>query len=302
MSQVCAVVLTHNRKDLLKECLLALQAQTRPPEAILVVDNASTDGTQEMLAQEFPGVWTHRLLENLGAAGGFREGLRLAHAQGYEWLWILDDDVIPQPQALDELLQGIKRVQKGLGKTPIVAASRVLWKDGSLHLINIPFMGDIWLRLDKIQRLPDLVSLGLLQIRSATYTSILVHREGISRYGLPYKDYFLWGDDVEFTARLLRNPEELGIFVPQSIVIHKSMLKASPAEVKGPAIGRFFYEVRNKIWMAKSRAFDPIEKVAVILSMLLNVALFLGRNPLNLEAHKAVLWGLVKGLLESPKE
>ncbi len=71
-----AVVITHNRRRLLHECLEALLAQTRPPDAAVVVDNASTDGTPAMVAQEFPGVHVLALEVNEGGAGGFQEGMR----------------------------------------------------------------------------------------------------------------------------------------------------------------------------------------------------------------------------------
>jgi len=68
---ICAVIVTYNRKELLRECLKAVLAQTRPPEHVLVVDNASTDGTPEMLQEEFPQVEVLCLPENQGSAGGF---------------------------------------------------------------------------------------------------------------------------------------------------------------------------------------------------------------------------------------
>src|SRR3954447_6575625 len=85
---VCAVVVTYNRRDLLVRCLDHLERQSRPPERILVVDNASTDGTAELLAAR-TGVEVMRLLRNLGGAGGFERGLERAHADGYEWIWLL---------------------------------------------------------------------------------------------------------------------------------------------------------------------------------------------------------------------
>ncbi|GAA6756682.1 hypothetical protein Thermus77420_21580 [Thermus thalpophilus] len=104
MDRVCAVIVTHNRKELLRECLRAVLAQTRPVDHILVVDNASTDGTADMLREEFSQVEVLRLPENQGGAGGFHEGMKRAYELGYEWMWLMDDDALPSRTALEELL------------------------------------------------------------------------------------------------------------------------------------------------------------------------------------------------------
>src|SRR4051812_35207484 len=79
----CAVVVTYNRKALLTECLQALGAQTRAPDEILVVDNASTDGTAAMVREHFPDVRLEALDTNRGGAGGFHHGLDAAHRRGH---------------------------------------------------------------------------------------------------------------------------------------------------------------------------------------------------------------------------
>src|SRR5688500_18865206 len=109
IATVIAVILTYNRKDLLKECLQAIARQTRAPDAIVGVNNGSTDGTNEVLATECPRVTEVRLPENVGAAGGYREVLKHAQASGYTWLWMMDDDGKPAPETLTHLLDGMTR-------------------------------------------------------------------------------------------------------------------------------------------------------------------------------------------------
>ena len=98
--RVCAVVVTRDRRDLLRRCLLALQQERRPPDGILVVDNASSDGSPEMVRDEFPEAELLRLEENVGGAGGFHRGVARAYASGYDWLWLLDDDTLPTGDSL----------------------------------------------------------------------------------------------------------------------------------------------------------------------------------------------------------
>ena len=101
---VCAVVVTHNRSATLRRCLLGLGRQTRPPDALLVVDNASSDDTGAVLAQEFPAAKVLRLEDNMGGGGGFEAGMREAMRLGYDWAWLTDDDPVPEAEALARLM------------------------------------------------------------------------------------------------------------------------------------------------------------------------------------------------------
>src|SRR5258708_30897142 len=106
MSTVAAVIVTFNRKGLLIECLEAVRGQTRPCERVFIIDNASTDGTPELLADEglLDGSIEYvRLPVNTGSAGGFHEGMRRAYEAGYDWLWLLDDGGRTAPHRLEAL-------------------------------------------------------------------------------------------------------------------------------------------------------------------------------------------------------
>src|SRR3954469_22083387 len=102
--RVCAVVVTYNRVELLRECLTALEAQSRPLDRILVIDNKSSDGTPDMVRAEHPGVELVELPENRGGAGGFYEGTRRAYEDGFDWLRLMDGDPNPTQTLLAILL------------------------------------------------------------------------------------------------------------------------------------------------------------------------------------------------------
>ena len=102
--RVVAVVVTYNRRDLLLESLAAVHGQTRAPDAVIVVDNASTDGTAAAVRDRFPGRRLAELARNTGGAGGFAYGLALALADGADLVWLMDDDTVPEPGALRALL------------------------------------------------------------------------------------------------------------------------------------------------------------------------------------------------------
>lgn len=247
---VAAVVVTYNRRDLLVECLNALRAQSRPLDRIIVVDNASTDGTAEMLAGITEPVHVVSLTRNTGGAGGFAAGLAVAVAEEVDAVWLLDDDTIPEPGSLAELV----RVRDGYpGPTPALTASRVVWTDGRDHPMNTPRTRP---GADPAS-VEAAASVGARPVRSASFVSILVDAAAARRTGLPVADYFLWNDDFEYTARLLRTG--VGLYCPTSVVLHKTRSFGSTDADPGR---RFYYEVRNKVWMfTRSPALRPREKV-----------------------------------------
>ncbi|MET1037321.1 MAG: glycosyltransferase, partial [Aeromicrobium sp.] len=102
---VAVVVVTFNRADLLAGMLDGLAAQTRRPDAVIVVDNASTDHTREVLEArtDLPLHVTHSH-DNLGGAGGFHLGVRAAYDAGWDRVWLMDDDVVPAPGCLEALM------------------------------------------------------------------------------------------------------------------------------------------------------------------------------------------------------
>ncbi|MDO5700748.1 MAG: glycosyltransferase [Bowdeniella nasicola] len=248
MERICAVVVAYNRRDLLTRTLDALAAQERPLDQVVVIDNASTDGSGD-LARRHPTVSEVLTMEkNLGGAGGFAAGIAraVAHHRA-DLVWVMDDDTVPSPGALAALL----RARDAYPGSPAVLASRVVWHDGRDHPMNTPRTRPLVA--------PDLAeharAVGCRQIRSASFVSILIDSRAIWEDGLPEADYFLWNDDFEYTARLLRR--RVGLYVPDSVVTH--LTRTFGASETDPG-ARFFNEVRNKVWMyTRSRALGPLE-------------------------------------------
>ena len=286
--RVCAVIVTYNRKELLRECLKAVLSQTRPPDHVLVVDNASTDGTPEMLQEEFPQVEVLRLPENQGGAGGFHEGMKRAYEQGFDWLWLMDDDTIPRAKALEALLEAARLP---LDPRPRVLASRQLLPSGLPHPttafvnptdLRYPLL---WLRLRPRYR----------PIRWALFTSVLLHRSLVEEQGLPHKAFFIWEDDLEYTARALRRG--LGLQVRDSEVIHKSASKPYISATTGE--NRLFYGVRNRIWVLRSPAFGPLGKAFLALQLLFGLLTYLAFHP-SRKSLQEIGRALRAGLTTSP--
>ncbi|MCA1567952.1 MAG: glycosyltransferase family 2 protein [Acidobacteria bacterium] len=199
--QVCAVVVTYNRKELLLKCLDGVLKQTRAVERVLIIDNASTDGTFELLSNggylDNASISYVRLPANIGGAGGFHEGFKRAFAQGYDWLWAMDDDGLPREDTLERLLAPSGILFRG----PLIIAS----EDAAGQKLAF----DYWVRRgeenvilrtrEELEAAAD--DEGLLWNHLSPFNGVLVSREVIERIGLPHKDFFLWGDEWDFFYR-----------------------------------------------------------------------------------------------------
>ena len=248
--RVVAVVVAYNRRDLLAQALDALAAQRRPVDAILVVDNASTDDSAALARAHPVAPEVLSLDRNTGGAGGFAAGIaRAVGPMAADAVWLMDDDTIPTPTALGALLDAVARYPGPVA----VAGSRVVWTDGRDHPMNTPRRRPLASR----RELADAETVHARPVRSSSFVSMLVSADAVRRLGLPIADYFIWNDDFEYSCRLLR--DGTGLYVPASVVEHRTRVfggsDADPGE-------RFYYEVRNKIWMlTRSRALTLLERV-----------------------------------------
>ncbi len=192
--RVAAIVVTYNRRDCLIRCIAALQQQKETVPDIFIIDNASTDGTGDAVNALLPDDRLHyyNTKENLGGAGGFNFGMRVAAEEGYDYLWVMDDDCIPDPGALAALLEADRVMEGDYGFLSGIA----YWRDGSLCNMNIQKTGlTTKLRSFATPYVP---------VMMATFVSAFFPVERVREVGLPIKEFFIWSDDLEYTRRLSR--------------------------------------------------------------------------------------------------
>lgn len=243
--RVTAVMVAYNRRELLSEALQALAAQSRPVDHLVVVDNASDDGSgdaAEALLEPWGGrARLIRLSRNTGGAGGFAVGIAAALADDdTDWVWVMDDDTVPSPDALAGALATHERYRANGPDDLAVMGSRVIWTDGEDHPMNTP---KAKIRASRAER-ERAATVGAMEIRSISFVSAFLRASRVREEGLPLADYFLWNDDFEYSARLLRGAR--GLYVPESVVTHKTKIRGSSDQDPGP---RFYFEVRNKLWV-----------------------------------------------------
>ena len=285
---VCAIVVTYNRREMLRRCLTALAAQVHPLARTLVVDNASTDGTPDLVRDEFPDVQLLALDRNMGGAGGFERGLAWASGGGHDWLWLMDDDTLTEPDALGALLDGARRAP---GREPMLVCSEVRWKDERLHPMNVPLP-----RWRERGHLAEAAGRRLLSVRYATFVSLALRAEAIERFGLPLPHYFMWGDDVEFTSRVLRH--ERGYLVPDSTVYHWT---AEPHEAATPDSDRFYFHARNSLQLLRGSSLAGVERLDYARYYLRSIGRYLRANRSNPRRLRILARGMRDGLRGRPR-
>lgn len=238
---VDAVIVTYNRVDKLKRAIAAVDSQHSAVRSIIVVDNASTDGTDEFLrqAQTRSPLEVVRLERNIGGAGGFAEGMLRGYTSGADFVWLMDDDCYPDANALGTLCEGYRDAVAELGPDVPFACSVVEYVDGSICEMNNPVPTWDWARLlVRDQR--------SVMVTACSFVSVLVPRWAIAEYGLPYRDYFIWFDDREYTLRITRNCP--GVQVLDSRVVHDmgENKGVNFAMVSPATLWKFEYGARNE--------------------------------------------------------
>ena len=230
------VVVTYNRLELLKEVVDSLRNQTYCDFQIIVVNNDSPDGTREWLENQSDIFTIHQ--GNVGGAGGFFTGMKYVAENKFDYCWIMDDDVICNPTALEELIKGIQ-VKPDIG----FVCSKVIG-DNNLPM-NVPEI-DLRTMTNGAVNWMDLLDSKMVKVRTATFVSVLFPVANIFEFGLPIKDYFIWGDDTEYTARLSIKKDSY--MVGSSVVHHKRAKQAILSiddEIDNARIKNYFYLYRN---------------------------------------------------------
>ena len=255
---VAAVVVTYNRKQLLTECLDALLAQTRPVDKIILIDNASTDGTPELLEEH--GYLVNQLInyvrlsENTGGAGGFHEGVKRGYEAGYDWLWLMDDDAEPFSDALEKMSPGF--LMDGV----VAVANLSIDGDGICQTYHRGWV-DLCRKDGQVIRniTEDDLGKNIVWIGHASFVGLAINKIIVEKIGYPKKEFFIHYDDFYYCYKI----SSLGkiAMLNESIIKHKEAAKQGNESkyIMGRASKRIpfdklwltYYGSRNLIWIRK---------------------------------------------------
>lgn len=279
-ARICALLVTYNRKDLLLECLNALQQQTYPLETICLVDNASSDGTPETLQAagylsatppaQIAAPWVCeqklasginlryvRMPDNSGGAGGFHEAMRQVMDEEFDWLWLMDDDAEPRPDSLAQLskhwnapdLSGLACVVENYEGVSLVHRGHFDFSfDRVFPLLHQPLDASAYQSPEEC-----------VDIDMASFVGLLVKADLLHSIGLPKKEFFIHNDDAEFCIRL-RQQGKIRM-VKSSVILHKEKYRQGIANQQRFKMESFrppydklwlmYFPRRNLVWLGK---------------------------------------------------
>lgn len=294
MQRIAAIVVTYNRIKLLKQCIEHLQMQTYPCD-ILIVNNASTDETEQVVEEmidRFPNLKYRNTGANIGGAGGFNFGMKWAVQDGYDYLWVMDDDCLPKEDSLKELIKADEFLLGNYGWL----ASTVLWKDGRECKMNRPKLKKSF--YDYL----EYMKYGIVQAEQATFVSVFFKSEIVEKVGLPIKDFFIWGDDIEYTRRIsVRNGLPCFV-VGKSQVIH-AMCENNGSNIATDVperIDRYKYAFRNEGYLYRKEGWKGIAYYfAKCVWNFFKILLYAPDK--KIRRNIVLLSSVLKGLVFSPK-
>ena len=240
MEKHAIVIVTYNRAALLRECLEAVEAQSHPYDWIVVVDNASTDGTGQILEQKEPDprYVIRREKENIGGSGGFAHGVKAAYETGADWITIIDDDAILTESFLDEMKRAAEQDQgaylcyAGVPLTDGIRPGHRRRVTGKLVKKERPVPVSEY---EQERFLCDI----------ASFCGLMVHRKVIAEIGFPEERFFIWYDDTEYCLRIAKKTKIVNI--NRAVIYHK----VPAAQPSKSFVGwKDYYGIRNRIYMA----------------------------------------------------
>ena len=192
MKDIATVIVTFNRKDLLIKCVEAVLEQSCLPRTIYIIDNASTDGTEELLKKkglyqgQVNGVTIRykRLSKNSGGAGGFHVGIKLAKEDGCDAVWVMDDDGLPDRDCLKNMIPY-------LDTHDYISPLVIDIQDENMMAFEGCTVSEFMKREES----------GIVKGCANPFNGILYTKQLIDTIGYPKKEMFIWGDEINYDLR-----------------------------------------------------------------------------------------------------
>lgn len=248
--KIATVVCVYNNKDSIVKVISALLFQRYPIIEIIVVDNASSDGTPDLIKKQFPDITLLQNNNNLGVGVGYANGMEYAYNKGYDWVWLLDGDSIPHELSLKNLIEFFPLIRDKYEKAGILAPSAINSVTG---LREYYFMKNRFIRM--IEKSD--ISKSFYSVDSVISSGSLINRHVIEDAGLPRADFFMDFVDYEYNLRVRKYGYKI-IYIPSSIIYHslgetKMMRKITKFWKKLPsplhAPWRLYYMTRNELYI-----------------------------------------------------
>ena len=245
--RVTALVLNWNGARVLPDCLRSLQAQDYPALDILVVDNASTDGSADVVRRTFPGIRLHTNPRNLGFGGGNNVGIRLARTP---YVLMCNNDTRLAPDVVRRLVEALETdpARRGGPRAGSATPCIILASTGLIDATGIVVCPD-GLALGRGRAESPDAYRAPAEVFYASDCCCLYRRAMLEDLRLPDgelydEDFFAYADETDMGWRAQRRGWT-GLYVPAAVVHHHHA--ASSGSVS-PFLARLVE--RNRIWVA----------------------------------------------------
>lgn len=243
---ICVLLVTFNRKADLEKTLSLYESQSYKPRAIIVVDNHSTDGTGEMLAE-----WSRNesdikhivvsMSENVGGSGGFYAGMEHALGLDYEWIFVSDDDAMPRNDTLEIISRFADKHPELVAQcSALCGAVDAGGHYATGHRARINKKSIIGM-LDKPVS-PEEYEKEFFEVDFFSYIGTCIRKSALEKAGLPRKEFFIYSDDFEHALRVGKQGKMLCI--PSAVLCH-----ADNNPYSKEASWRDYYATRNVLIM-----------------------------------------------------
>lgn len=239
---IAVVIVTYNRLNILKDCIISIKNQSLKPDGIIVINNGSTDGTAEWLTTQSDLNFVNK--NNDGSSGAYYAGIKKAMDEKFSYIWLMDDDGIADINALLELNKA-----KDIVKNFSFLCSKIISADGTV--MNVPAI-DTSLSKYNYQVWGQYAEFAITAIQTATYISLFINTQNLYIAGLPCRDFYFWADDIDFTTRLYKTGP--AFMAGKSIVKHLRTNPKTPSiltETHERRIQLHFYNIRNTVYLSK---------------------------------------------------
>ena len=302
MPKVFIIILNWNGKDDTLACLDSIQKLSYPDYHVIVVDNASTDGSVAAMRLSYPSESWPTIIENrenLGYTGGNNVGIRYAMNQGAEYVWILNNDTTVDADSLDALIR-IAEENPSAG----ILGPKVLCYPNTHLLYSSGESYSLWFN----RRTVDIGELDNKQDvlpRNVDYVvgcAMLVKREFIERVGMFDDTFFAYFEEVDWCFRGRRSGFDI-LYVPEAVIYHKG--GASSGGTSSPIVS--YYHTRNWIYFMRKHAmfYHWVTFVPLFIFVFLRRFLkaMIRRDVQVMKALcRAVIWNLRRSLGGSVKD
>jgi len=240
MMNFAVVVVTYNRLELLKECLECIRNQELVPNNVVIVDNNSTDGTGKYL-NGVKEIIEHQWMvkheeQNIGGAGGFHDGLKLAMETDSEWFLLIDDDAMIAPNYLSLIAESIEKHPSILAYSGTVVTENNIMIEHRRRFkkAEVPVPIEEYKQAD-------------FEYDLCSFCGAVINRKVVNQIGYPERDFFIWYDDTEYSLRIMNVSKFLN--VNNAILNHKTKIVDATS---GNNVTRFnwktYYGYRNIIY------------------------------------------------------